>query len=116
VFVDGVFSSHLSSTTHDGLDVCLMSSALTKPKYKMVIDKYFNQIASKDDSLTTLNTAFCYRRRLYQHSTKARLQTNLLRVMYFSTGTEAALMVQPRNLIIVGENAHVQIIESVTKA
>src|SRR5699024_2960312 len=30
VFINGVFSSHLSSTTHDGLDVCLMSSALTK--------------------------------------------------------------------------------------
>jgi Fe-S cluster assembly protein SufD len=31
--------------------------------------------------------------------------------MYFSTGTEAALLVQPRNLVIVGENAQVQIIE-----
>jgi Fe-S cluster assembly protein SufD len=30
--------------------------------------------------------------------------------MYFSTGSEAALM-QPRNLVIVGENSHVQIIE-----
>jgi Fe-S cluster assembly protein SufD len=30
--------------------------------------------------------------------------------MYFST-SEAALMVQPRNLVIVGENSHVQIIE-----
>lgn len=35
VFVDGVYSSNLSATSHDGLDVCLMSSALTKPKYKM---------------------------------------------------------------------------------
>ena len=58
VFINGVFSSHLSSTTHDGLDVCLMSSALTKPKYKMVIDTYFNQIANKEDSLTNLNTAY----------------------------------------------------------
>ena len=58
VFIDGVFASNLSSTTHDGIDVCLMSSALTKPKYKMVIDTYFNQIANKDESLTSLNTAF----------------------------------------------------------
>ena len=34
-----------------------------------------------------------------------------IEIIYFSTGTEAALMVQPRNLVIVGENAHVQIIE-----
>ena len=58
VFIDGIFSSFLSSTTHEGLDVCLMSSALTKPKYKMVIDNYCNQIASKEESLTSLNTAF----------------------------------------------------------
>ena len=58
VFIDGVFSSNLSSTTHEGIDVCLMSSALNKPKYKMVIDTYFNKVASKDESLTSLNTAF----------------------------------------------------------
>jgi Fe-S cluster assembly protein SufD len=46
VFVDGVFSSYLSST-HEGIDVCLMSSALNKPKYKMIIDNYYNQIATK---------------------------------------------------------------------
>ena len=31
VFVHGIYSSYLSETTHDGVDVCLMSSALTKP-------------------------------------------------------------------------------------
>src|SRR6478672_10341784 len=56
IFVDGKFSSFLSATTHDGLDVCLMSSALTKPKYKEIIDTYFNKIAKTDDSLTSLNT------------------------------------------------------------
>jgi Fe-S cluster assembly protein SufD len=34
-----------------------MSSALNKPKYKMIIDNYYNQIATKK-SLTSLNTAF----------------------------------------------------------
>ena len=34
-----------------------------------------------------------------------------IEIIYFSTGNEAALMVQPRNLVIVGENAHVQIVE-----
>lgn len=41
VFVDGVYSSNLSATSHDGLDVCLMSSALTKPKYKMGLSIIF---------------------------------------------------------------------------
>ncbi len=110
VFLDGVFSSHLSSTTHEGIDVCLMSSALNKPKYKMVIDTYFNKIANKDESLTSLNTAFA-NEGAYINIPKSKVADKPIEIMYFSTGNEAALLVQPRNLIIVGENSHVQIIE-----
>jgi len=110
VFIDGIFSSHLSSTTHDGIDVCLMSSALTKPKYKMIIDNYFNKVASKDESLTSLNTAFASEG-AYINIPKSKVADKPIEIMYFSTGNEAALMVQPRNLVIVGENSHVQIIE-----
>ena len=110
VFIDGVFASNLSSTTHDGIDVCLMSSALTKPKYKMVIDTYFNQIANKDESLTSLNTAFA-NEGAYIYIPKSKVADKPIEIMYFSTGSEAALLVQPRNLVIVGENSHVQIIE-----
>jgi Fe-S cluster assembly protein SufD len=110
VFVDGVFSSNLSSTTHEGIDVCLMSSALNKPKYKMVIDTYFNQIASKDESLTSLNTAFASEG-AYINIPKSKVADKPIEIMYFSTGSEKALLVQPRNLVIVGENSHVQIIE-----
>lgn len=110
IFIDGVFSTFLSSTTHDGLDVCLMSSALTKPKYKMIIDMYFNQVASKEESLTTLNTAFSYEG-AYINVPKSKVVEKPIEIIYFSTGNEAALMVQPRNLVIVGENAHVQIVE-----
>ncbi|MBP6759789.1 MAG: Fe-S cluster assembly protein SufD [Flavobacterium sp.] len=110
VFIDGKFSSHLSSTTHEGLDVCLMSSALNKPKYKMVIDTYFNQIANKEESLTSLNTAFA-NEGAYINIPKSKVVRKPIEIMYFSTGSEAALLIQPRNLIVVGENSHVQIIE-----
>jgi Fe-S cluster assembly protein SufD len=110
VFIDGVFSSFLSSTTHDGIDVCLMSSALNKPKYKMVIDNYFNKIANLDESLTSLNTAFA-NEGAYINIPKSKVVDKPIEIMYFSTGSEAALLVQPRNLVIVGENSHVQIIE-----
>ena len=110
VFIDGIFSSFLSSTTHDGLDVCLMASALNKPKYKMIIDTYFNKIANTDDSLTSLNTAFA-NEGAYINIPKSKVAEKPIEIIYFSTGNEAALMVQPRNLIVVGENAHVQIIE-----
>ena len=57
VLVDGVYSAFLSETTHEGLDVCLMSAALSQAKYRKVIETYFDQIADRSDSLTSLNTA-----------------------------------------------------------
>ena len=36
VFVDGVYSSFLSETTHEGMDVCLLSAALSQPKFLKV--------------------------------------------------------------------------------
>ena len=109
VFVDGKYSSHLSETTHDGIDVCLMSAALSKPKYKMVIDTYFNKIVAKD-GLSSLNTAFSAEG-AYIHIPKNKVVEKPIQIVHFSTGSEAAIMLQPRNLIVVDENSHVQIIE-----
>lgn len=109
VFINGVFCSHLSSTTHDGIDVCLMSSALTKPKYKMVIDTYFNDAIDKEDSLSSLNTAYAFEG-AYINIPKSTVVQKPIEVIYFTTGSNAVFL-QPRNLVIVGENAHVQIIE-----
>ena len=110
VFVDGIFSSFLSETTHDDVDVCLMSAALTKPMYKQVIDVYFNKVASKDESLTTLNTAFS-REGAYIYIPKGRMPKKPVEIIHFATGNEASLMLQPRNLIVVEENAELQVIE-----
>jgi Fe-S cluster assembly protein SufD len=110
VFVNGVFNSFLSSTTHDGIDVCLLSSALSKPKYKEVVDTYFNQIASKDETLTSLNTAFACEG-AFINIPKNKVADKPIEIMYFSTQNDDKLWLHPRNLVIVGENAQVQIIE-----
>jgi len=109
VFIDGKYSSHLSQTTHDGMDVCLMSAALSKPKYRLIIENYFNKVAT-DDSLSNLNTAFSSEG-AYIHIPKNKLVEKPIQIIHFSTGNESALMLQPRNLIVVDENSHVQIIE-----
>ena len=91
------------------MDICLMSAALTKPKYRLVIENYFNKIATKD-SLSSLNTAFS-NEGAYIHIPKNKLVSKPIQIVHLSTGNEAALMLQPRNLIVVDENSHVQIIE-----
>jgi len=110
VFIDGVYSSFLSETTHDGVDICLMSAALSKPMYKQIIDVYFNTVASKDESLTTLNTAFS-KEGAYIYIPKNKMPKKPIEILHFATGNEAALLLQPRNLIIAEENAELQIIE-----
>ncbi len=110
VFVDGVYSSFLSDTTHEEADVCILSAALKKPKYKMIIDHYFNKITSKNDSLSSLNTAFS-KEGAFINIPKNTILEKPIQVLFFSTGSEKELMLNPRNLIIVGENSHVQIYE-----
>jgi len=109
VFIDGKYSSYLSETTHDGMDICLMSAAMSKPKYRLVIENYFNKAATKD-SLPSLNTAFSTEG-AYIHIPKNKLVAKPIQIIHFSTGNESAVMLQPRNLIVVDENSHVQIIE-----
>ncbi|MGV6828808.1 MAG: Fe-S cluster assembly protein SufD [Flavobacteriales bacterium] len=109
VFIDGVYSSFLSETTHDSMDICLLSSALKKPKYAAVIEAYYNKVASKN-SITSLNTAFA-KEGAYIYIPKNKEVEKPIEIIYFTTSTDASLMLQPRNLIVVGENAHVQIIE-----
>ncbi|WP_457616602.1 Fe-S cluster assembly protein SufD [Lutibacter sp.] len=110
VFIDGVYSSFLSETTHDGFDICLLSSAIKKTKHKIVTDYYFNTLANKNDSITALNTAFTTEG-TYIHIPKNVMVPKPIQLMYFYTGKENEVMLQPRNLIIVGENSHVQIVE-----
>ena len=109
VFIDGVYSSYLSETTHDGVDVCLLSSAITKPKYKDVITRYFDKIAPHN-SLNSLNTAFA-KEGAYIFIPKRKVVHKPIQVVHFSTGNEASLMLQPRNLIVVEEGSEVQVIE-----
>jgi len=110
IFIDGVYSSFLSETSHDGYDICLLSAAFKKPKYKMVIDHYFDTLASNKSSITSLNTAFS-KEGAYINIPKNTVVPKPIQIIHFSTGSEAEILLQPRNLLVVGENSHVQIIE-----
>ena len=110
VFIDGVYSPFLSDTTHDGIDVCLMSAALTRDKYKATIEKYFNTIAKQDDSLTALNTAFT-KEGAYIFIPKSVVAEKPIQIIHFSTSEQGPMLLQPRNLIVAEENSQVQIFE-----
>jgi len=110
IFVDGCFDPFLSQISHNGLDICIMSAALNKAKYSKIIKKFFNKSADSEDSLTSLNTAFS-KEGAYVHIPKNTILEKPIEIIHFATGSEAALMLQPRNLIIVEENSELEIIE-----
>ena len=109
IFVDGKYCSHLSETTHEGMDICILSAALTQSKYELIIENYFNKIALKD-GITSLNTAFS-NEGAFIHIPKNKFVEKPIQIIHFSTGNESSLMFQPRNMIVVDENSQVQIIE-----
>jgi len=111
VFVDGFFDPFLSQTSHDGVDICILSAALTKSVYSKIISKYFDTSINTKDSLSLINTAFA-KEGVYVHIPKNKILEKPIEVLHFATGNEAALMLQPRNLIVVEKNAQVEIIET----
>ena len=108
VFLDGVFSSWLSQTTHDGFDICTFSSMLKK--YPEVTSKYFNKATPNDDSLAAINTAFA-KEGAFIRIKKNKLVEKPVEIINFITHQDQEVFVQPRNLIIVEENAEVEIVE-----
>ncbi len=110
VFVDGVYNPYLSETTHEGMDICLLSAAIKKTKYSIVLNHYFNKIASMSDGLTTLNTAFAGEG-AFIHIKKNTVVDKPIQIIYFTTDTDKDILLQPRNLLIVDENSQVKIVE-----
>jgi len=109
IFVDGKYCSHLSDTTHEGMDICILSAALSQSKYELIVENYFNKIAH-NDGVTSLNTAFS-NEGAFIHIPKNKFVEKPVQIIHFSTGNKSSLMFQPRNMIVIEENSQVQIIE-----
>lgn len=108
VFIDGVYSSWLSATTHQGYDICTFSSGLKR--HRAVMDRYFAQAAPIADPMVALNTAFA------KEGAFINIHPNMvvekpIQMVFFTTGKEKELMTQPRNLVVIGKGAQAQIIE-----
>ena len=110
VFVDGIFSPFLSKTTHDGMDICVLSAAISKSKYKKTIKKYFNKVVPENESLSSLNTSYT-REGAYIFIPKNMEPEDPIQILHFSTGAQKSIWLQPRNLIVMEANSNVQIIE-----
>lgn len=110
IFVDGVFAENLSEISNDKFEISTLSQAFNNPKNAEIIEEHYNKIRPSDDSLSALNTAFS-KEGFFVHIKKGQVLDKPLQVLYLSTGSEPAMMLQPRNLVVIEENAQAKIIE-----
>jgi Fe-S cluster assembly protein SufD len=108
VFVDGAFSSWLSDTTHDKFDVCTFSSMLTK--YGDVAETYFSKALPEHESLSAVNTAFA-KEGAFIRIKKNTVADKPIQMLFFTTEHGHEVMTQPRNLVVMEENAEAIITE-----
>lgn len=110
VFINGVYNSFLSSSTHTEADICVLSCAMEKMVHQPVIENFYNKIAPRDESFTALNTAFSHDG-AYIYVPDKTILSKPIQLMFFSTAKENEVMYHPRNLIVLGKNSQAQIIE-----
>ncbi|GAB5556775.1 MAG: Fe-S cluster assembly protein SufD [Schleiferiaceae bacterium] len=108
VFINGVFSSWLSETTHNNWDICTFGAALKK--YRDVLDQYFNKTTPADQPMVDVNTAFA-KEGAFIRIPKGKVVDKPIQMIFLNTAGDKEIMVQPRNLIVVEEGAQVEIVE-----
>lgn len=109
VFINGVYSSWLSETTHRGFDVCTFGSALKK--YPEVLEKYFAKITPPENApMASLNTAFAREGAFIRVPANTTVDKSI-QLIFFNTAEEREIMVQPRNLIVLEDGAKAEVIE-----
>ena len=111
VFVDGMYDPLWSETTHEGSDICILSSVLESEKYSEHISKYYNKLIDKDESFSLLNSSFS-KEGAFIHIPKNIDLDKPIEIIHINSGGETSLMLQPRNLIVLEKSSKAQIIES----
>jgi Fe-S cluster assembly protein SufD len=79
-------------------------------QYKDVAEKYFNKALPANESLAAVNTAFA-REGAFIRIKKGKTADKPVELIFITTDHGHEVMTQPRNLIVVEENAEVTIVE-----
>ena len=103
IFVNGVFIENYSKIIEPSIEI--------KPISEGVNSQYYHNIAQKDEVFTALNTAFDPFG-VYIVIPKGKIIENPIQIIHFITDINSPTWVQPRNLIDLGENAQVKIVEA----
>ncbi len=111
VFINGQFAESLSTivSPEEQLRVSPMGKAYGE--HADVIDKYVSSVATiESDPFVALNTAYA-QEGVFVHVPKSKVLEHPVILYYFSDAASKNVMVHPRNLFVVEENAQVKFAE-----
>jgi Fe-S cluster assembly protein SufD len=112
VFVNGQFAAELSrlEASLDGIRICNLASALAKaPAF---VEQHLGRYTKlEDNALAALNTAF-FQDGVFIHVPDDKAVTDPVQVIHVSTGAASGAAISPRNLVVVGRNAKLTVLES----
>ncbi|MDB2675191.1 Fe-S cluster assembly protein SufD [Flavobacteriales bacterium] len=109
VFVNGKLNRELSDIDAANATICSLSEA--EKNHSAVVKKYWGKALSENpDSLVSLNTALSSEG-VFIHVPKGTVVEKPIQIVYFSTNVSSDLFLQTRNLIVIEENAQVQVTE-----
>ena len=111
VFVNGQLHKELSKISFGNVEFFSFNYALNDEHHREIFDNYFNTIASKELAFTNLNSAYC-KYGFFLKVPKNVIIEKPIHVFYLSENQEENTFYNTRNLLIVEEGAHVEIIES----
>ena len=112
VFVNGIFSKELSSVSGLPSGVKVESLAAAIKSDSIIAEQYLSKIADyRTDAFTALNTAFI-QDGAFIFIPKNAIVEKPIHILNVSHSKSGGIISQPRNLIVLGENAQAKVVES----
>jgi Fe-S cluster assembly protein SufD len=112
VFVNGRFSGELSSVRplHNGMKVTSLAAALDSDRER--VEPYLARHAGyQDHAFVALNTAFV-EDGAFVYVPPGKIVEHPVHLLFLSTSLDEPKVSHPRNLIVVGDNSQITIVES----
>lgn len=111
-FVNGVYNPTLSTIVSPSDEVIILPLAEAIKSHADIIEKYFNQYAdSADNAFTAVNTAFA-KNGVFIYVPEKKVVEQPIILRFIADARETNVAAQPRNLIVVGKRAEVQVAEA----
>ncbi len=112
VFINGQFSQEHSKIVSSPQDMILKPLSQAFIENKELVEQHFAKQASiESDAFVALNTAFA-QEGLFLHVPKGKVVDKPVLVYFINDTTQRRVIVQPRNLYLIGENSQVDLAES----